>query len=709
MIYSIEFILRFIQVVVEEILSSNDKEEEVKPEEKVEESSDNETSSQIGQLMAQRRAGGTDQNFFQAFLSLLQQGMRRKEVRQPLPPRPQGNVENFVVLLLGVTDEQNLLRSNVNFIQTFDDFQSLKNFLPKLTFEKTILIINESFVQSIEDYSSFNSVYILSKKSIQLEYPNIRGNYPDLKTISERIKNEFSIENDLILIESISASETDRSLFVYSQLLKETMLTKDNEGNLQKDFLDYCRLQYENNSVELKLIDQFEEDFTPMKSIWWFTRDCFVRKMIQRALRTQEVDILFKMRLIIQTINKQIKEKEFQRTVYRTMQLDLEQVKKIKDNDNGFLSFGTFLDCSLEKSTSMKYSEDKVTIQFMIQTNFGIEIEQIRHPNSTSEVLLPFDNIYQINGIEELNEHCAIIELIHIDQQDEKYQQLTNEMRSDIEGPVVIIQLGKLLLINDRYLHADYLARLLFDDQSFKDNPTLLASLAAVHHLLGSQDNKQNNHRAARLQFEQSLKIFLSFVPEDNQILSATYNNIGSMYYQDDEHDQAIIYHQKALQCQLKATSPDIEAIATYSGNIGAVYLDQKKYDEALFNYKRSLQILQQSIPGGESASIAMVYDRIASVYWRMERPDDALPYYQKALQMELKFLPENSHKISVSYFNLSTAYAKLNRLDEAIDAAEKSVQQLLKSVPPDHPEVKENTEQLEGLRRRKWLQQLYQ
>ena len=699
------------------MLSSDDKEEEKQetPEKKGEDSSDDDMSNRLSQMLVQRQAAGSAENggnFFQTFLSLLQQGFRRKEVRKPLPTRHEGNVENFVVVLFGLTDEENLLRSKVNFVQTFDNIQSLNKYLSQLILEQIILIVGESFVQSIEDYSPFHSIYIVSKNDIQLENPqrNLRGNYPDLKTIVERMKKEFSIEKDLILIDSIAGEQTDNSQFIYSQLLKETILTKDTEGNLQRDFLDYCRLHYQNNPGELILIGQLEEDFSPSKAIWWFTRDCFLRKIVQRALRTQEVDLLFKTRFVIQAIDKQIKANEqISRTVYRMIHLDLDQAKQIKENLNGFLSFGTFLDCSLEKITSFKYSDDKETILFIIQTNSAIEIEQIRHPNSNTEILLPFDDIYQINSIEQVHDHGAIIRLIQIDKQNEKYQQLTSEMRNDIEGPVVIIQLGKLLLINDRYLQADYLARLLFDDRSFKDNPTLLASLAAVHHLLGSQDNKQNNHQAARQQFEQSLKIFLSFVPEDNQILSATYNNIGSMYYQEDQHDQAIIYHQKALQCQLKATSPDIEAIATYSGNIGAVYLDQKKYDQALFNYKRSLQILQQSTPTGESASIAMIYDRIASVYWRMERPDDALPFYQKALQLELKYLPENSHKISVSYFNLSTAYAKLNRLDEAIDAAEKSVQQLLKSVPPDHPEVKENTEQLEGLRRRKWLQQLYQ
>ncbi|CAF1404379.1 unnamed protein product [Adineta steineri] len=198
---------------------------------------------------------------------------------------------------------------------------------------------------------------------------------------------------------------------------------------------------------------------------------------------------------------------------------------------------------------------------------------------------------------------------------DEQLYELANDIRIKSENPIIIIQFGKLLLLNNDYCHADYLARFLFKAKSLKDNPTLLASLTALHHSLCSMDNKNKNYGAARFQFEESLKIFLSFILHDNQILSATYNNIGSMYYQDDQHDQAIIYHKKALQCQLKSSSPDIEAIAIYSENIGAVYLDQGKHDQALINYKRSLPILQQSTNYQESLSIAMIYDRIASIY----------------------------------------------------------------------------------------------
>jgi len=632
------------------------------------------------------------------------------EIREPLPPRHQGNVENFVVILLGIDDKSNIIHSIVNFVKILNNIEQFNSFIITLEFEKIILIVNDQLFESIEDLNRFHSIYLLSNNFKWIKKSsNIRGHFSNIKLIFEKIKEEFLIENHLFSIESVPENETQNQSFSYSQLLKETLLTKDDEGNLKKDFIDFSRFHYYNNQIQLNLIDEFQTDFTLEKSIWWFTRNSFIRKMLNRALRTEEIDILFKMRWILQAINNQIKQNHFSKIVYRIHHLSSNQFQKLKEHSGGLISFGTFLDCSLNEPSEIENIDEMETILFRIKTTNGIETEQLRHFDSKTEILLPLDNVYHIQSIEKTNENCWIISLINVNKDNQQFKELTNSMREDIQGPVVLIQLGKLLISNNDYLHADYLARLLFNDNSLKDNPTLLASLAALHHLLGSVDNRLNNYRAARLQFEQSLKIFLTFISEDNQILSATYNNIGSMFYQEDQHDQAIIYHQKALQCQLKASSPDIEAIATYSGNIGAVYLDQRKYDQALLNYKRSLQILQQSTPGEESQSIAMVYDRIASVYWRMDQPEQALPYYQKALQLELKYLPQNHHKISVSYFNLSTAYAKLNRLDDAIDCAEKSVQQLLKSVPPDHPEVKENTTQLEGLRRRKLLQQIYQ
>ena len=632
-------------------------------------------------------------------------GFRATEVHRRISSRYRGNVENFVLLLLGIKDQSNLLCSTVNFIKMFDNIKEFNLFLVTLQLEMIILIVTDLFVEFIENFSRFHSIYLISSQ-VNL---NIERNFPNLRSIEEHLKQKCSRSNDFFSIQFVSSDENRTHSFCYSALLKEILLAKDTQSNLKKDFLDFCRFHYNENPDQLSLIDEFERNFSMEKSVWWHQRNSFVRKMLDRALRTREIDILYKIRCFIQALHQQIKQEEFSATVHRIYHCSLDELTKFQENN--LLSFDTFVQCTSNQPSFIDKIQGMETILFRIITTVGIEIEKHSGDSEAKgRVLLPFDNLYRIQSIEnDLNHQYWNVRLLNISQDDQVFKQLTKEIREQIEGHVVLIRLGKLLLFTNDYCHADYLARLLFDDGSLKHSPILLASLAALHHLLGSVDYQQNRYRIARRQFERALKIFLSFIAEDHPILSTTYNNIGSMFYQEDQHEQAIVYHQKALRCQLRSSSADIEAIATYLSNIAAVYVDQEKYPQALLHYQRSLQILQQSTPTGESQSIATVCDRIASVYWKMDKPNEALPFYQRALQLELKYLPENHRKISVSFFNLSTVYAKVNRLDDAIDCAQKSLQQLLKSVPRDHREAKENSQQLEELRRRKCLQQLYQ
>jgi tetratricopeptide (TPR) repeat protein len=284
---------------------------------------------------------------------------------------------------------------------------------------------------------------------------------------------------------------------------------------------------------------------------------------------------------------------------------------------------------------------------------------------------------------------------------------LIDPLRTVIEAPVVLLQVSKLLLATNRYAECDYLAELLFTDQSLRGDPTLLASLAAVHHLLGNTDDDRGDPRSASKQFFKSIRAFQVFLPPDHPLMSASYNNIGSMYFKENDYDEAIKFHQKALNCQLKSGSPDTDAIATYSNNIGAVYFAQGKYAEALKYLHRAATILERLSSEEKLMNLCFIYQKIAASYWRMDKGKEALEYYKRTLDIQLVCLPPTAHQISVTYFNLSTAYARSGQIDEAVRCAEKSVEQLLKSLPPDHPEVKENQAQLEIVRQKQWLQQV--
>lgn len=71
--------------------------------------------------------------------------------------------------------------------------------------------------------------------------------------------------------------------------------------------VDYCKLQYANNQTALRKVDEFDRDCTKHSPIWWYTHDCFIYRMLNRALRTCDIDVTSKFGLFIKDLHNQLK------------------------------------------------------------------------------------------------------------------------------------------------------------------------------------------------------------------------------------------------------------------------------------------------------------------------------------------------------------------------------------------------------------------
>ncbi len=639
-----------------------------------------------------------------------------------IPSRMIGDVENFCIAWIGESEEKNiiLLRHVANFIRVFDDIDTLNTFLTECIHSKVIILLSydksQSIIHQIHTITCIYSIYLISTDEYERshwtkDYHKIVGIYSSIESIRDHLLQTLPQISSSTLI-SVITTTTDIS-FTYCQLLKETMLCHDEESDLKKDLLEFCRLHYANNPDEMKNINDFEKEFIPQKTIWWYTRNCFIRKILNRALRTQEIDLLFKMRYIMQCLHTELKSIAMSKitTVYTILEIPLDDAMNLQKNINELLLFGTYLPAMFQQPQSLNLNDNSKQISITFSINLGsgcgATVKHLCAADLNIDVLINIDTIFRIHSVEKINERHWNVSLQSISHTDHQFKQLTDSLRTFIEAPVVLLQVSKLLLVTNHYAECDYLAELLFTDQSLRGDPTLLASLAAVHHLLGNTDDERGDSRAASQQFFKSIRAFEIFLPPDHPLMSASYNNIGSMYFKENEYDAAIKFHQKALNCQLKSASPDTDAIATYSNNIGAVYFAQGNYSEALKHLHRAATILEKLSSADKIPNLCLIYQKLAASYWRMDKGKEALEYYKKTLDIQLAMLPPTAHQISVTYFNLSTAYARVGQIDEAVVNAEKSVEQLLKIFPPDHPEVKENQAQLEIVRQKQWLQQV--
>ena len=62
-----------------------------------------------------------------------------------------------------------------------------------------------------------------------------------------------------------------------------------------------------NNAAVLRAIDEFERDYEKHSPTWWYTRDCFVYRMLNKALRTCDIEVITKFGLFIKDLHCQLK------------------------------------------------------------------------------------------------------------------------------------------------------------------------------------------------------------------------------------------------------------------------------------------------------------------------------------------------------------------------------------------------------------------
>ena len=94
--------------------------------------------------------------------------------------------------------------------------------------------------------------------------------------------------------------------FMYTQILKEILLTIEFEQSHMNDFLSDCRVELAGNTLELKNVEKLRQEYHAQQPIWWYTYQSFLYSMLNRALRLMEVDRIIKMGFFVRDLHNDI-------------------------------------------------------------------------------------------------------------------------------------------------------------------------------------------------------------------------------------------------------------------------------------------------------------------------------------------------------------------------------------------------------------------
>lgn len=87
--------------------------------------------------------------------------------------------------------------------------------------------------------------------------------------------------------------------FIIRQLLIEILQHGQCTLAAREIFVMFCRQTYGNDNVRLEQIDEYEQYFSPNCSIWWYTKNTFAFRILNKTLRENNLNSMFKIKYYI--------------------------------------------------------------------------------------------------------------------------------------------------------------------------------------------------------------------------------------------------------------------------------------------------------------------------------------------------------------------------------------------------------------------------
>jgi tetratricopeptide (TPR) repeat protein len=616
------------------------------------------------------------------------------------------------------------LRRVVDDVKTFTDGDHCIQFIHTITNNKACMIISGALAQHIvphvHNMSQVDSIFIFcgNKKRHEewvKEWSKIKGVFTEIKPICEALKQASQLcEQNTISISFLATNSDSGSknldrldpTFMYSQILKETLLAIKFKQQHIDAFIEYCRDIFDDTEKEVAHVTQLRREYHNRTPIWWYTYEGFLYTMLNRAIRTTDVDIIIHMGFFIGDLHRDIEKLHKEQfgghltsktfTVYRGQGLSSTDFDQLMSTKGGLLSFNNFLSTSTDRDVSLafaesnQYNHDSAGILFVMTIDPSKSIIPFASINAVSyfqtedEVLFSMHTIFRIDKIQSIGENPRLfrVDLTLMGEDDKDLRVLTDHIREETyPDEEEWFRLGLVLQKMGRFDKSQEVYEALLGQTTDEGEK------APIYHQIAYVKDNQGEYKEAIKFYEKTLEIKQKTLPPNHLSFADTYNNIGEVYRKMGDYPKALSYYEKALEIQQQSLPPNHPDLASPYNNIGIAYQNMGDYSQALWSHEKVLEIKQQSLPPNHP-DLGMSYNNIGIVYYSMGDYPKALSYYEKALEIQKQSLPPNHPDLASSYNNIGIVYYSMGDYAKALSSHKKAVEIKKQSLPPNHPDL---------------------
>ncbi|CAF1155415.1 unnamed protein product [Adineta steineri] len=564
---------------------------------------------------------------------------------------------------------QKKLRHIIEKLRTFDSVETCEKYLRNTPKESIILIVSGAFgrqiIPKIHDLPQIVAFYVFCQnKKPNEEWASKYNKLGIVCTSSSELITSISKdqstrtgteENPLISVISSNCDsmESRNASFLWFQLFIEVLLRMHHKVSDRQEMISVCKRQYANDTKALKMIDEFEKNYSLDKVIWWYTRDTCFYRIINKALRMQDFDMLFIFRTFITDIAKQIQEgyEYFIRTnlsrstilVYRGQMISMAELQLMQKNINGFLSMNSFLSTSRDRSIALTFIHPpssqgrnqmrpilfEIEIDPKLRTKAFADIRKKSDYHGEYEILIMLGALFCIKSVsEDTKTEMWIVRATLANDDDFDLNELFAHMKSQIGDDTDLDSLGKVLLRMEENEQArKCYKRMLKEAQLTLGNAELG---------LGRASLRCNDCQEGLEHFQAALEIRQRLLGENHPDVAEIFSFLGETYNKMQNYDDALVFLVQAMNIEEETLPPNSLNLAATYDTIGAIYMMLNQYDVALIYYEKVLHIRQAALPE-DHPQIAAIYGSLGSLFESKGDYSKALNYHEKSLEIAKK------------------------------------------------------------------------
>ncbi|CAM4876392.1 unnamed protein product [Rotaria socialis] len=342
--------------------------------------------------------------------------------------------------------------SNINECQLFIQKK-------RLQYNQKICLVTSNYLAkrlfTYEHVSNIYAAYLYLNENDMLpnwiqDFPIIRGIYTHLDSLFLQFNCDLTTNIESTPPElpqtvnedswPVTFLETDQDGFKRHRYLIEIVLKLPRTLEAKQEMVDELRRASVENNVTFQQINDFEQSYHSNAAIQWYTRDTFLCRLLNRALRCEDVESIIKYRFFIADLYQNLEELHQQilslsnysqqpiSTCYRGQQMPSSDIDLYRQNVGKLISVNTFFSTTLSLAIATMFAGESnhESITSNKPVIFSIEVDPLienKRPYANincfsvyegeDEVLFSIGSIFRIEKVDVLsdNDHIIVIHL----------------------------------------------------------------------------------------------------------------------------------------------------------------------------------------------------------------------------------------------------------------------------------------------------------